>query len=1218
MSIADTRLRIFTFPQGWDGAKIVLRVLVAPFGNPLQPLDPGVKPFAQAQLALAAHLIPNLDRLPSPADVTERVVLGVNTPPNIEQVYTELAAQFNVDPTAPSAYVPPAKTRFLKMLMPSYLEASGFARPRTEFAVTDNRYICALADGPRPVKRPPKPPAPPKWDAVLAMALRQPVLAEQLGLIYVTSVKPPDASFYENGGWLYVTLDTAGDFAAAAAPDFLKLYAARIPALQEAVPAPVFAPVLFPVAPVPPAGSFDEILREADIYSDGFARLVHSFQPDRADYLNLSQQNEHRMRPYDEVGLKLGWDDEQIVIWLNRQLTDDPRNGSPIARDTPLGVRGFRVDVREAGPGPWASLVRMQGPIQVGALALGIFDGEMAIELAPSQLQGNRDGEYWLSPYFTQWTGSSLIAADATAFKVANTALGPRVLNPVGERSVPLRYGQSYEFRVRLTDLTGGGPGTGAENEPPSGVATCRFRRFVPPGLPSIAEPVDNPDGTRTISIGRPMLGYPALVYTPLATAEARLLADAALAAAEGRLAGFPDPDVSRIRIDVTVASLEFDPENDSEPEPRRLLYSTFRQFDDDPEQALDLTIEFEDVNDLTAFPLPAAAGPIKLPTSRTIDLTFTPVARQDPGMPSTLSDPAAATIISPIALDKDDPKLVYFGKHAARVGTRRIVTERRESANESGLFGEVPGVPFQGIFLQPSPAHDAHLNAKNATAGTRDQAPESAIQRLARQLRLENRDLTLSGEAGRRLVFGASAAVRHVLSPDHSTITFAVETEITAQWLMAVPLRLARDWTWDALTDEGLQVFRSINSGARELAGIISPRKTLNTTAVRRGVALDRSTTDLFFFDAIDPKPAPGEFPSEIKVTYTVVPQFRQAPQLPAPEWTDTVRLPMAAPPTQVPQIVSAGIALSPYERDEKYSKTEPRRRVLWIEFAEPVANPRDAYFARVAMHSADPLLIRGEPARPPGPLEPPLNIDPEPIRSIIPDQPEDSSGLDAMQRLTPAEGDGPIRHFLLPLPKTLSEASPELFGFFVYEFCVGHAKGWSTARARFALPQRLTGVQHPAPVLTCSVSRSAEYIRVSAPFATPVADGQILQAEPPTSDLWALLYVQVRLADASDWRNILISRTRLTYPASFGQLYLPSRSGSEPHGFGYCDQDEIEACLEALGLPYNSPLSVLAVELLPEPESPFMDPLGKDLGQVRVLRTSPLTPVPAICLDV
>ena len=50
MAIADVRLRIFTFPQGWNGAEIPLRILVAPFGNPLQPLAPGLKPFAEAQL----------------------------------------------------------------------------------------------------------------------------------------------------------------------------------------------------------------------------------------------------------------------------------------------------------------------------------------------------------------------------------------------------------------------------------------------------------------------------------------------------------------------------------------------------------------------------------------------------------------------------------------------------------------------------------------------------------------------------------------------------------------------------------------------------------------------------------------------------------------------------------------------------------------------------------------------------------------------------------------------------------------------------------------------------------------------------------------------------------------------------------------------------------------------------------------------------------------
>ena len=431
----------------------------------------------------------------------------------------------------------------------------------------------------------------------------------------------------------------------------------------------------------------------------------------------------------------------------------------------------------------------------------------------------------------------------------------------------------------------------------------------------------------------------------------------------------------------------------------------------------------------------------------------------------------------------------------------------------------------------------------------------------------------------------------------------------------MVVPLQVARDWSWDALTDEGLRVFRSLDGGPAEQVGVISPRKALSESAVREGVLLERSTTDLFFFDAIDPKPGPNEFPRERDVTYTVVPQFKQDPEAPAPEFTADVRLPMAAPPVQVPRVVSAGIALSPYSHDGRYSSTQARRRRLWIEFAEPVANPRDAYFARVLAHSVDPMLSREKPSFPPGPLEPPLNIDAEPIRAIFPNQPVDFSGLDKMQPLIPADAeDGePVRHFLLPLPEHTTDDDPDLFGFYVYELCVGHARGWSLARSRYGLPYRLSGVQHPAPPLSCSVTRDSQYIRMSAPYASAVSRRRSTLSEPPASDLWGLLYAQVQMVDASEWRNILLARTRLR----FEDDAVRGRAGVEPHGLGYWDQDEIEAWLEVLGLAGNAPLSVVAVELLPEPGSPFDDPLGEDLGQVRILRTSPLTPVPPVCLD-
>jgi hypothetical protein len=58
-----------------------------------------------------------------------------------------------------------------------------------------------------------------------------------------------------------------------------------------------------------------------------------------------------------------------------------------------------------------------------------------------------------------------------------------------------------------------------------------------------------------------------------------------------------------------------------------------------------------------------------------------------------------------------------------------------------------------------------------------------------------------------------------------------------------------------------------------------------------------------------------------------------------------------------------------------------------------------------------------------------------------------------------------------------------------------------------------------------------------------------------------------------------------------------------------------EVEAALQLAGLPDDTPVSVLAVELLPEPNGSFDDPLTGDLGQVRILRTSRLSSVDRDC---
>ncbi len=324
------------------------------------------------------------------------------------------------------------------------------------------------------------------------------------------------------------------------------------------------------------------------------------------------------------------------------------------------------------------------------------------------------------------------------------------------------------------------------------------------------------------------------------------------------------------------------------------------------------------------------------------------------------------------------------------------------------------------------------------------------------------------------------------------------------------------------------------------------------------------------------------------------------------------SLKLPMAAPPTQTAKLASAGIGLSPYQRPPGYNYSEPRHRSLWLEFAEPIADERDALFARVLAYAPDPMLTGLEPPSPPLPVEPTLPVPSESIRSIIPGQSQDSAGLDAMQPLI--SSDSP-RHFYLPIPPGLSEESLELFGFFTYELRIGHFDGWSTARARFGPALRVTGIQHPAPPMVCEGARNSDGVLGSAVYATPVTEGRSLLPSSPKTEIWILLYVQVTQVDGADHRNVLLSRRR-------AEPMVPksdARETFEIMGVVSWEQREIDLLLGALGLPRNTPLSILAVELLPQRDHKRdrkPDPLGGDLGSVRILRTSQLVPVPEVCL--
>jgi hypothetical protein len=296
----------------------------------------------------------------------------------------------------------------------------------------------------------------------------------------------------------------------------------------------------------------------------------------------------------------------------------------------------------------------------------------------------------------------------------------------------------------------------------------------------------------------------------------------------------------------------------------------------------------------------------------------------------------------------------------------------------------------------------------------------------------------------------------------------------------------------------------------------------------------------------------------------------------------------------------------MSPYQRSADYSNTQPRQKALWFEFDRAPDDPNDRYFVRALRCAPDPLISSlGQSVM--ETAEAPLPVDPEWLRAIVEGQSDDRAGLDAMQQLMPS--DSPV-HFLVPLPPGVHETSPELFGFFTYEVRVGHAAVWSTAQGRFGSSLRVTGAQHPPPTLSCSALRNSLGITVSADFALPVLDGRVFQRVPPASSLWVLLYAQAEQVDGGDRRNALLSRR----PARWERKRYEDFSSSNAFGTATFSNSEVTLGLEALGFSDGAPLSVLAVELLPN-GTPAADPLGAQLGAQRILRTSPLTPVPRVC---
>ncbi|MDL1894922.1 hypothetical protein FBQ82_01485 [Anaerolineae bacterium CFX7] len=1421
----NRRFSILTFPQFFDGNTLAVNIVVLPRNqNPLQPAieqhDGIVFPppviadapaFADAKLSFDAKIVAGLSVFPHRLLSNATIPLATNAPPQARDLFVALAKNFsisnlnqtneNLDANADNAQSPESKARpqelSVKKYLPfSYRSAFNFTTPRTRNAVTDDSYHCAVRDAGK-VPGFTRSPDTISWGKVFAFALRQPLLAEQLGMLYHATLAI-DAAHFPQGGWLYVDLNDGSAYKAQQQADdsFVKKYAARIPPLKPNEPRQVFAPLLFPVLykanaadPDPlPDGNYDQVFIETADYDDGFAKIVHAYQPHSRNLLSEESDGAH---PVKDAGVRLGWDDEQILIWYMRQMMIDPTVvTNPDKRlDAPLGVFGYAVDVRDTSnaANPWESLNSVSTkqnlavanpPNQSIPFANANTTLELPFQVYPLQLDGDKSKTYWLPMYFAHWNGHSMALPDQDAADIyqttnADVKADPETTIPVAQQdptdpeypnkktgtsasgpaknqlnqmyaaapiNTALRYGKQYEFRIRLQDLSSGGPALdpniNPHNETASTRAKCQFKRYVAPNQVRVADLVVNTDdlpAPNALSVQRPLLGYPAVVFTGKYANPVQALKDASLKVLEPDPAhekrheafGVADPDVDRVQITVEVQTLRLDNLLSASGRENYVhLYTTTRKFpqivnEADYDAALNIPLIYRDcpvlhvgdevdlTNDLQLPGDIDDLAEIYLPTARAIRLTLRAVCE----------DKADNNAYYGLLNNTNQEMDVRFG----HILETRVY---QPSTNETALFVNTSDAQrLQGIYLEPDPPNVFDGKLTTLLLGKQVEKAPDLIQRLAKQLDVESIGLTLTAPKGERVQFGCSNRIRHTLSPENSSLIFASQGDLLNHWLCCIALDLDRDWTWDALQDRSFVITRTmrftnddVNTETETLeVGAIEVRHTASFEALQNP---KRNFTRLIFIDAVEPKnprtqPPAGNtalrFPDTIEVSYSIATKFK--PQHAAQHDADTqlaITLPITIPPAQIPKIASAGIALSPYQRDAKYSATEPRRRYLWIEFEEPIADPNDTFFARVLAYAPDQLISNNQPELFVAPQEPSLPIDPELIRVIPPGATNDLAGLNAMQPMQKAlVGD---KHYLLPLPPGLHSDAPEMFGFFTYELRVGHYRNaetqemvWCTAQGRFGRPLRATGIQHPAPTLTCAVNRDEDKLYVTAPYAVAAFNGKNVTADPPRTQLWCLLYAQVKQADDQDFRNILLDdkpldwrvqvapdkqvnwferyddQQRLTLQnvamknwkgdlsnVDFHHVYkladfVQSNKDAAKYGTTVWSNKEINQLLELYGLPLDLPLSVLVVEILPTitniyehitglaqqqtyntvqnmfrmddlPSASIVQeqvtqraqvnayrqeasPLSDELGQHRILRTSPLTKAPFVC---
>lgn len=1308
---------ILTFPQSYESGVLYFNIMVLPRNiNLLEPIEGDLTAFADTYFQLETQIINHPDGLPLFSSVTDTVQPHIDSlPSDKKEVILEIIRQMeqndglkisddknlSKDHGAHKQMEELGNISIRKYLPLTYRKAFNFTNPRTRFAITDDEYHCIIKNKDKKITDAPSKRDYISWGKFIAFIIRNPLLAEKAGLIYKSKI-PIKTGDFEKGGWLFAKFAQGSSYQNVET----SVYAAKIPALKD--DRKLFASVLFPVKETAANNStYDAVMQESILYNDGFAKIVHASQPVNQDFL---QETDVSNPPLKDIGLRLAWDDEQLTIWGNRQLRQkDEITDLPV--DAPLGVFGYKIDVREkpVSENPdnrWFSQNMIQ-PNQDIVLGNGERIAEMnqsfelPVEVHPSSHGNTKEEGFWLPIYFASWNGKSVVIPDKDAAEIhrlndnrvpvnnlpaenaVNYQPDKRTFYPYHQdetQKVPLLYGKDYQFRIRLSDISGGGPEV--KDNPLNGgqkqIADVHFIRNVKAGtlqILNITETYDQQNSAlikdtsilenilgqdSVLRIKRPDLSYPSVAFTGKYSNAEELLKTKINSFPvptnpgdrKEYTIGLPDPDVKKFKILVDVKSLEMDnvlSKNGKEPFipwQEKIFDIPYNEAHENYEMGTEIKIVYRDFDNLQlgAMFTDDTADILVLPTSRETRITFIPIVGE---------------------INNED--VGDYVAEFAKSGTPLVFSSFKAAESETDFISKIKG-GLRAFYLQPEQKPDLSAESKIKLDAVKIQQNQTSVelQRLADALNLNAHNLTLESKKGLRTQFGVSNGVRHSLSPESGSVTLSGVNELFNHWIVALDYSILRDWAWKGLKEDSFKVERKITGTDSEFKeiGSIRMKDVANMSMLNNP---ERDTTRMVFLDTIDPKKFQHGFPEEISAEYKITPNFinesteiilqNEEQDILGKKGGLKINLPITIIPQQLPKLVSAGTAMTPYQYDkEKYRYSDERRKYLWLEFDEPPLDPKDTYFARVLAYAPDPYLCRMNENLVENLVEDmPFNLNEEKIREIIPGMNNDYAGIGVMQELIPENGEH-SKTYLLPLPEGLHPDSDELFGFFTYEIRIGHKKEfWSTAQGRYGRPLKVNGVQHPAPELVCSAFRSEsritsheKYIEISAAHANAVLNGENVTAFPPNTSLWYLLYAQVMQADGKSFRNILVDSGPMFYHPP--KIKLENRGFSKESGnrFGTAKlrTSEVGDKLENMGLPRSNSLSVVAVEMFPlenkwqynftkkrvsseggldqfflaqyaENQKEIVNPLTDNLGRHRIYRSSKLVPVSEVCCE-